>query len=999
MATLGKKVIFYLLVVSLIATPLIACARNLSPTAGFSYSPLSPTTGVNVLFTDSSTDNDGNIVSWSWDFGDGKTSTEQNPTHSFQNPATYTVSLTVTDNDGAPNTETTTITVSSPPPEIDLDEAIAILVSKIIKPASSSKRLSAYMLSQPLQKGDVVSSESGGNYPIDANTWFIFIDDAPEAFYAHATRYVFINARTASYDVVNETWPPRINNVSMWDTNNLNRGHLVKLYSVLDNAMPISGSTSTAPSGDYGDAPDGQYAYYTVQGRFPTLFNTVNSKFARPGGHTLITGEETLGLGVSAEVDANDPGDPDGVPNLVDADSDERVYVIINGKKAKLAFTVTVSPNAPDVTRYANALIDFDQSGNWSAGSYGTEWVVVNLGVNVDPGSSETIITPWFSWGNQAVLPSPLWMRLSLTRAKVDENLFANAGGWDGSGRFQYGEIEDYLVFLMEKPPMPGYIRHWPPVPGNPPGGDGKPPPGGGGEPPGPAKGPCGYDINYHVIIISGGDCRKDIAEGMPIVQASVDRMGDVAGEQGYTSSGNLGPGNNSLSDIGNAFSRLAGSVKCGDYVLIYICGHGYKSEDLPGGGIALKDSSGRTQEVLKPNDGDSKDNSLEDFLKKIPPCPDEDCETAGKCCHVSVIIESCYAGNFDVPGVTGQGRAVVGTSTDTASRATHPGGGVYTDGFDKDLRDPDADNSTPPDGVDPMEANESAKQGVDDFNNKQGTSQKPWEDNQWCECKCPCKPGIDTDKWVWDELAGEWVDEIDVLPGEELRFRLEIENDGKCRDIVDLVVMDFLPYCLSYGNETTIYYDGSQHGARPPDQIEQGGYGSNLYWDLEEIDYLSPGESIAIEYNAIAEEPGENINQFFASAHCAYDYSVVVADEDEVTVMVAPPAPPAEEVLSCSLEAYAESVGDQLGCSSTLSISFEGQDLTGGLYPVTNVVLKVNGVVWHNSGDIYTVHYQDFIQMPVGCEETFDMDLRVTNINSQAVICTDSITTPVPEI
>ena len=51
----GKKVIFYLLVVSLIATPLIACARNLSPTAGFSYSPLGPTTGDNVLFIDSST--------------------------------------------------------------------------------------------------------------------------------------------------------------------------------------------------------------------------------------------------------------------------------------------------------------------------------------------------------------------------------------------------------------------------------------------------------------------------------------------------------------------------------------------------------------------------------------------------------------------------------------------------------------------------------------------------------------------------------------------------------------------------------------------------------------------------------------------------------------------------------------------------------------------------------------------------------------------------------
>jgi len=176
-----------------------------------------------------------------------------------------------------------------------------------------------------------------------------------------------------------------------------------------------------------------------VPGSFPTLYNTTNSKFGRPGGHTLNTGEETLGLHVSAEVDATDPNDPDGVPNLVDADSDERMYVILDGSDTNLAFTVTVSSGAPDVTRYANVLIDFDQSGNWSTGSYGVEWVVVNLEVNVAPGSSETIITPAFSWGNQAVRPSPVWMRVLLSRAKVDEALFANVGGWDGSGQFQYG--------------------------------------------------------------------------------------------------------------------------------------------------------------------------------------------------------------------------------------------------------------------------------------------------------------------------------------------------------------------------------------------------------------------------------------------------------------------------------------------------------------------------------------------------------------------------------
>ena len=45
-----------------------------------------------VQFTDAST---GNPASWAWDFGDGRTSTLQNPSHTY-NPGTYHVALTVT---------------------------------------------------------------------------------------------------------------------------------------------------------------------------------------------------------------------------------------------------------------------------------------------------------------------------------------------------------------------------------------------------------------------------------------------------------------------------------------------------------------------------------------------------------------------------------------------------------------------------------------------------------------------------------------------------------------------------------------------------------------------------------------------------------------------------------------------------------------------------------------------------------------------------------------
>jgi len=83
---------------------------NTPPTANFSQS----CTGLSCTFTDQSTDANGTITAWLWNFGNGVTSTVKNPTYSYPSAGTYSVSLRATDNDGAMTTVTKTVTVSAP---------------------------------------------------------------------------------------------------------------------------------------------------------------------------------------------------------------------------------------------------------------------------------------------------------------------------------------------------------------------------------------------------------------------------------------------------------------------------------------------------------------------------------------------------------------------------------------------------------------------------------------------------------------------------------------------------------------------------------------------------------------------------------------------------------------------------------------------------------------------------------------------------------------------
>jgi serine protease len=84
-----------------------------APTAAFAFT----VDGLDASFTDQSAPGNvcgGSIASWAWDFGDGSTSTEQNPSHTYAAAGQYTVVLTVTDDAGLSATTSQVVDIVQP---------------------------------------------------------------------------------------------------------------------------------------------------------------------------------------------------------------------------------------------------------------------------------------------------------------------------------------------------------------------------------------------------------------------------------------------------------------------------------------------------------------------------------------------------------------------------------------------------------------------------------------------------------------------------------------------------------------------------------------------------------------------------------------------------------------------------------------------------------------------------------------------------------------------
>jgi len=88
------------------STKTLTITVNPSPSVNFTVNDTTVCPGANVLFTDQTTLNAPGSATYSWFFGDGGSSSSQNPTHPYSSPGYENITLTVTNSQGCQGTLT-----------------------------------------------------------------------------------------------------------------------------------------------------------------------------------------------------------------------------------------------------------------------------------------------------------------------------------------------------------------------------------------------------------------------------------------------------------------------------------------------------------------------------------------------------------------------------------------------------------------------------------------------------------------------------------------------------------------------------------------------------------------------------------------------------------------------------------------------------------------------------------------------------------------------------
>ncbi len=214
------------------------------PTADFNV-----TTGaLTAQFTDAST---GAPTAWSWDFGDGTTSTVQNPTHTYASAGTYTVELTASNAAGSSVTSAA-VTVMNAPPEADI--SCQVVGAGVACDASGSTGASTYAWSAPSSIASNGTSTPNASFTYDTSGSFTIT--------VTVTNANNVSDSASETVTVNVPEPPTITSLNVVSNTN----GVVELSATASNS-PTSWSWS-APGGTIsGGSTSSPTITYTTSGQ------------------------------------------------------------------------------------------------------------------------------------------------------------------------------------------------------------------------------------------------------------------------------------------------------------------------------------------------------------------------------------------------------------------------------------------------------------------------------------------------------------------------------------------------------------------------------------------------------------------------------------------------------------------------------------------------------------------------------------------------------------
>lgn len=182
------------------------------PVATFAINPLEVCLGANFTLTDNSSGVSGAVTQWLWNFGDGTTSSLQNPVHKYTSSNTFQIGLTVTNDKGCISQQTVNTAVVHPYPTINAGPDLVVLEGGAAKinPVATGNDLS-YLWS-PVTYLDSSRIKSPTVRPLNDITYTIEVTGrggcklSDDVFVKVLKSPVIPNAFSPNGDGINDTW-------------------------------------------------------------------------------------------------------------------------------------------------------------------------------------------------------------------------------------------------------------------------------------------------------------------------------------------------------------------------------------------------------------------------------------------------------------------------------------------------------------------------------------------------------------------------------------------------------------------------------------------------------------------------------------------------------------------------------------------------------------------------------------------------------------------------